>query len=101
MTSNTRGLTPLSTAILTDVETVKLLLECGADIEAKDSYGATPLLQKVRCGGPTEVARLLLEWGADIEAKNSNGNTPLLAALIKKKVNMAKLLLEWGADSKV
>ncbi len=98
---NTKGLTPLSTAAMTDAKTVKLLLEWGADIETKDSYGATPLLQQARRGGPTQVIKVLLEWGADIEAKNSAGYTPLVAALAKNKADVAKLLLEWDADSRV
>ena len=46
---------------------VRLLLEKGADIEAKDSrFGRTPLLWAVK-GGHEAVVKLLLEKGADIK----------------------------------
>ena len=48
------------------VETVKLLLDKGADVNAKDNDGWTPLI-KAASGGLTDLARVLLERGADID----------------------------------
>jgi truncated hemoglobin YjbI len=61
------------------VDVAKALLECGADIEARDTLGETPLRRSVNCDKP-EVAALLLSRGADRHSKGSKGLTPLLAA---------------------
>jgi truncated hemoglobin YjbI len=55
------------------------LLDCGAEIEARDSRGDTPLRRAVNCGQPV-VAALLLARGADRQARGSRGLTPYLAA---------------------
>ncbi|EXA28422.1 hypothetical protein FOVG_19972 [Fusarium oxysporum f. sp. pisi HDV247] len=57
---------------------VKLLLDKGAEIEAKDSeYGRTPLSWAAESGYEA-VVKLLLDKGAEIEAKDSkDGRTPL------------------------
>ncbi len=76
-------------------ELVILLVEKGANVNAKDDYGATPLM--AACGyvqlaknvdgqkmafrpASPEIVKLLLEKGADITAKDRDGVTPLLAA---------------------
>jgi ankyrin repeat protein len=56
---------------------IRLLLEEGADIEAKDKDGLTPLSWAAECGYEA-VVKLLLEKDAEIEAKDSVGRTPLL-----------------------
>ena len=60
-------------------EIAEALLDCGADIEARDSLGETPLRRSVNCG-KVEVASLLLSRGADKHSVGSKGLTPLLAA---------------------
>jgi ankyrin repeat protein len=59
---------------------VKLLLEKGAELEAKDSSGWTALSYAARYGNEA-VVKLLLEIGAELEAKSSSGQTPLLYAM--------------------
>ena len=62
-----------------NVAAAEALLDCGADIEARDSLGETPLRRSVNCG-KIQVARLLLNRGADVHSKGSKSLTPLLAA---------------------
>lgn len=62
-----------------NVEAAEALLECGADIEARDSLGDTPLRRAVNCNKPL-VAALLLQRGANPHSKGSKGLTPLSAA---------------------
>ncbi|RYP80672.1 hypothetical protein DL769_002354 [Monosporascus sp. CRB-8-3] len=77
----------------------KLLLDRGADIEAKDEYGQTPLSLAASFGYEA-VVELLLNKGADIKAKDEFGRTPLsLAALYGHKA-VLELLLDKGADIK-
>jgi ankyrin repeat protein len=62
-----------------NVEVAEALLDCGADIEARDSLGETPLRRSVNCN-KIEVAALLLSRGADRDSRGSKGLTPLTAA---------------------
>ena len=55
------------------------LLDCGANIEARDKSGDTPLRRAVNCGKP-EVAALLLARGANRNSVGSRGLTPVSAA---------------------
>jgi truncated hemoglobin YjbI len=62
-----------------NVEIAEALLDSGADIEAPDSLGETPLRRAVNCD-KTDVATLLLARGANMHSRGSKGLTPLLAA---------------------
>ena len=58
------------------VESVQLLIQNGAEINAKDNQQATPLHFAVRSGN-YEVVNLLLKNGAKKELKNNANLTPL------------------------
>lgn len=60
-------------------EIAAALLDCGADIEARDIVGDTPLRRSVNCN-KVEVASLLAAKGADVHSIGSKRLTPLLAA---------------------
>jgi truncated hemoglobin YjbI len=61
------------------VEVAKVLLECGAEVEARDSVGDTSLRRAVNCD-KTAVAAVLLKSGADVRSLGSKGKTPMTAA---------------------
>jgi ankyrin repeat protein len=77
---------------------LKTLLSQGADVNLKDSHGATPLMYAAASGSP-DVMKLLIGAGADVNAKNSFGATALLwsAGDIRK----VRLLLDKGAEVNV
>lgn len=74
-----------------------LLLEKGADLEAKDEEGRSPLSKTVWFGREV-VVKLLLEKGASLESKCKAGRTPLGWAVENGQRGTIKLLLEKGAE---
>ena len=81
-------------------ETVALLLDHDADIEAKDNKEWTALMHAA-WGGHTETVALLLDRGADIEAENISGHTALVQAVLGGHTETAALLLDRGANIEV
>jgi hypothetical protein len=59
--------------------TVVCLIEAGADPNAIDNSGVTPLHRAVRTRCAAAV-RVLLDGGADVRCKNKNGSTPMQLA---------------------
>lgn len=62
-----------------NVEVAAALLDYGANLEARDSTGDTPLRRAVNCNQPN-VAAYLLSRGADPHSIGSKGLTPTRAA---------------------
>lgn len=78
-------------------ETVKFLIEKGADVNGKMNNGKTALM--LAAGqGHVDIVKLLLDKGADVNAKTNNGETALIPAVFKGDTNIIKLLLDRGVD---
>jgi ankyrin repeat protein len=109
------GLTSLSVACHEGhVQLVKELVEHGADVEAKDNGGNTPLHYAAITGSLTVVNEFLSpndsngatttllgkrkSRGANIEATNNRGNTPLHCAISRGSLPVVKALLSGGAN---
>src|SRR6516225_1870575 len=75
---------------------VELLLNKGADVNAKNGRRSTPLHWAIY---DEAKVRLLLSKGADVNARQAQGRTPLfLAAMLGDSVPTMRLLLTAGAD---
>src|SRR4051812_44608769 len=80
-------------------DVAEALLRHGADVNASDSLGGTPLmLAVITIDTDTSLTRVLLDAGADRNTTDNTGATPLLRATINKSVPLVRLLLEKGAD---
>jgi len=87
----------LDAAFVCDLIKVRQALEDGADPNARDDDGRTPLFSAV-LGGSVGLVGLLLESGADVNARDSQGFTPLHFAAQEVLPEMARLLIAKGAD---
>ena len=75
-------------------EIAAALLDCGADIDARDSLGDTPLRRAVNCD-KVAVAALLIESGANAHSIGNKRLTPLLAV----RTARMRETLQSGIDS--
>ncbi|HUU18847.1 MAG TPA: ankyrin repeat domain-containing protein [Sedimentisphaerales bacterium] len=82
---------------LGDMARVKSLIEDGADVNAENISGETPL-HTAAATGHSEMAELLIAKGADVNAENRQGETPLKFAADKGHKEIVELLIENGAD---
>lgn len=107
---------------------IRKYLQKGADVNAIDKNGSTPLQHTIVNNnfdltkllilynadvnnnnnwnsllyatklGFTEIAKLLIENGADVNKKDKENNTPLHIAVQNNSLELVKLLIEKGAD---
>lgn len=81
------------------VDTVLLLLNAGAHVDASDADGDTALHRAAAVNG-LDAMRVLLGAGADIDVRDDEGKTPAIVAAIMGYVDACRLLQRGGADLK-
>ena len=91
------GLSVLMCAAVSNTDTVKILLENGVDVNAKDNDLVTALMMASRFGY-TETVKLLLKNRAKIDEKANDGNTALMLASYEGQTEIVKILLANGAN---
>ena len=83
-----------------NIKAVKQHLAAGADVNAKNDYGETPLRWSA-WGGRKEIAELLISNGADVNAQGESGRTPLdLATQSKRNRETADVLRKHGGKTR-
>jgi len=94
------GNTPLHDAANNGhAEIVLLLIEAGADVNARCLDGWTPLIRACN-SSHNRIAKLLLKNGADVNSRNKEGYSAWLRTRGKNS-ELADILRSWGADDAV
>ena len=79
-----------------DIHIVIELIESGADVNAQDSDGNTPLIEAA-VDSSNELFQYLVQSGADLDKQNIYGQTALMVAALSKNLEKVKMLVEAGA----
>jgi len=79
-------------------EMVRILLNHGAELEARENGGGTPLHIASENPEALDVMQQLLELGADANARDNSGRTALETALARDEQDKVELLVSFGAE---
>ncbi|KAK8065194.1 hypothetical protein PG997_011941 [Apiospora hydei] len=100
-----RGVTPIRYASvhLGDLDAIDMLLDMGANINARDDRSETPLLATIQynTANKLKVAAHLVAKGACIERRGRSNFTPLMAACFQGLPDLVEELLDAKADTAV
>ena len=80
-----------------NIKAVKQHLAGGADVDAKDEGGLTPL-HNAAYEGHKETVELIIANGADVNAKDEGGLTPLHTTALEGNKEVVELLIAKGVD---
>lgn len=81
-----------------NLETVKLLLDSGVDLNAINHESSAALDYAIQMEYDPEVLTLLINAGADVNLSGRSGITPLIRASMTERADYMKLLLSHGAN---
>ena len=76
---------------------LRYLIGKGANVNARDRKGVTPLQLAANLGW-VEGVEILVDRKADPDEPNDAGETPLISAVHQRNTTLIKILLEGGAD---
>lgn len=75
-----------------DLPSVQWLLQRGANLNTRNNFGSTPLIDAARLGY-LQMCEFLLSRGADLELRNVNGETAISAAATSGQQAVLEMLL--------
>ncbi|WP_160676204.1 ankyrin repeat domain-containing protein [Clostridium sp. C8-1-8] len=76
-----------------DIVGIKALLDIGVDVDIRDSYRRTPLMNAVM-SNKIEIVKLLISLGADVNLRDIDGRSTLHFAAQNYSIEAANILLK-------
>jgi ankyrin repeat protein len=96
---DSNGVTALNLAALhAHADLCATLVKHGADVNAVQHDGATPLLAATFSGSEDLAIRFIIEFGARINATNRSGAAPIHGAALLGQLKLLRALLAYGAN---
>jgi ankyrin repeat protein len=83
-----------------DASRVRALIRSGADPNAVDKLGVSPL-DRAACDGQVAIVDALIHGGANVNAKGASDLTALIVAAQKGHTDVVAMLLRSGADPNI
>lgn len=94
---NAAGCTPLfDAAQYKHTQVAKVLIDAGADVNWRSTWGFTPLRAAAQSGS-TEIVKMLLAAGANVD-QEAGGETALTTAVESNKIEVVRLLIRAKAN---
>ena len=94
-TDNSSGTKPLHSAVKgNSIQCVKLLLEKGADVNARNRDGYTAIFSV----STVDIAEILVENGANLNTVGRYNSTPLKYAIARQHIDVVRYLITQGAN---
>lgn len=84
-----------------DIDSLKICIDSGADVNAINSFGDTPLIEAIASDNAKNrvaIIKLLIEHGADPDFKGEENCGVLFQAILNKDPEVMEILLSNGAD---
>jgi ankyrin repeat protein/acetyl esterase/lipase len=81
-----------------DVESVRKLIEGGAEVDANDRWDRTPISYAIEMQEDQKLVQALIDSGADLNSEDKNGDTLLHHAARNGNKNMIDLFISKGLD---
>jgi ankyrin repeat protein len=95
--ADVNGCTPLHHAVKDDDSRVHLLIAAGANVNARDNEGKTPL-HALHGMKNANVVEVMIAAGANVNARDNEGKTPLHAPHGMKNANVVEVMIAAGAN---
>ncbi|MCL2147400.1 MAG: ankyrin repeat domain-containing protein [Synergistaceae bacterium] len=89
---------PLEVFPADNYKVVQMLIESGADINAANAAGSTPLMWAAGYNSNLDILHALIERGADVNVANESKITVLMSAAAFNTNPVVQLLIEKGAN---